>query len=107
MPLYREWYYPALSPNMTHVEVDADNLRAEATALLADSGAARRAALAASAATVHQQLMCPCCLAEFYSQLMAAVAAKQASHWTSAPRVPDSTSVRWPAATSASFASCT
>lgn len=76
-PLYREWYHVALSPNATHVEVHEGNLLDVASAVLRKSGRSRLTALAAGATQVHRELVCPCCLAEFYSRSVAAIAAQQ------------------------------
>lgn len=80
-PLFSEWYYPALTPGRTHVEVGHASLLGAARELLARTadGARRRAQLGARARAVHARLLCPCCLVEFYSQLFEALGAAQAN----------------------------
>jgi len=79
LPMYHEWYYPALTPGRTHIEVSAGTVVGVVDDLLARNEAARRrrAALADAASQVHNRLMCPCCLVEYYSQLFDALADAQ------------------------------
>ena len=69
-PLYSEWYYAGLKDGATHVEVRRAGAAVldVADRLLGDG--ARRARLGAAAAEVHDALLCPCCLSDFYADLL-------------------------------------
>jgi len=77
--LFEEWYYPALRPNGTHVEVNTHTLIATVQALVANTTSAQhwRAALAAGARDVYEHLLCPCCLVEYFSRVFAAISRQQ------------------------------
>ena len=68
--LYSEWYYAGLKDGATHVEVRRAGAAVldVADRLLGDG--ARRARLGAAAAEVHDALLCPCCLSDFYADLL-------------------------------------
>ena len=68
--LYSEWYYAGLEDGATHVEVRRAGAAVldVADRLLGDG--ARRARLGAAAAEVHDALLCPCCLSDFYADLL-------------------------------------
>lgn len=79
-PLFEEWYYPALTPGETHVEVDSSSLVDVAESLVGQAGDEsmhRLIKLGKAAREVHDELMCPCCLVEFYAQLIEALADAQ------------------------------
>lgn len=78
-PLYEEWYYPALRDNVTHIEVSAANAVEVASELLAPSAAAAewRRQLGEASRSVHDELVCPCCIAQFYGETLSAIGEAQ------------------------------
>lgn len=79
-PMYVEWYYAGLEAETTHLEVGEATAFDAAAKLLAPAASERRASLGAAARQVHRELLCPCCLLDWYAALLRALGAKQARH---------------------------
>jgi len=69
-----QWYAPALRNGGTHLRVDANTIADAANDILAESASyrtiERRRLLADAAADVHRHLLCPCCILEYWSELL-------------------------------------